>query len=159
MGGRRRRPVAGSLRPRSAAGGCRRLQRSAAAAVVGRGSGCQQRSTLVAELCHSRALISIALDGSVSVLVKCFVPLERLWPSNGLPDSIAVQNFPVDNSIHHYSQHGTYQSLITGGAERLAEACNREQWLVNQMEIYKWFDLSHQSFGSWRPRLQNDGSC
>ena len=58
-------------------------------------------STLVAELCRSRAEISIALDGSTVLLAECPMRQERLWPRNGLPDSIIVQTVPVDNNIHH----------------------------------------------------------
>ena len=97
-------------------------------------------STLV-ELCRSRAVISIALDGSTVVLVECLVSLERLRPGNALPYSIVVQTVPVDNSIHQFAALNTAlirDSLMAGGADRLAEACNREQWLVNQMEVGNW---------------------
>ena len=60
-------------------------------------------STLVAELCRSRAEISIALDGSTVLLAECLMPLERLWPHNGLPDSIVVRTVPVDNNIHQFA--------------------------------------------------------
>ena len=43
---------------------------------------------------------------------------------------------------------------MAGEAERLPEECNREPWLVNQMKVGKWFDLLHQSRGSWQPRWQ-----
>ena len=75
------------------------------------------------------AVISIARDGSTAVLVECLVPLERLWPSNGLPYSIVVQTVPVDNNIHQFAVLNTAlirDSLVASGAERLAEACNLE---------------------------------
>ena len=45
---------------------------------------------------------------------------------------------------------------MAGGAERLAEACNREPWFVTLLEVGRWFDLSHQSLarGFWRPEWQ-----
>ena len=64
-------------------------------------------STLVAELCRARlaarAEISIALDGSTVLLTECLMPLERLWPRNGLPDSIVVQTVPVDSNIQQFA--------------------------------------------------------
>ena len=57
-------------------------------------------SSLVAELCRSRAEISIALDGSTVLLAECLMQLESLWPRNGLPDSIVIQTVPVDSNIH-----------------------------------------------------------
>ena len=70
-------------------------------------------------------------------LVECLVLLERLWPSNGLPDLIVVQTVPVDNNIHQFAVLNTAlirDCLMAGGAERLAEACNRKPWLVTLAE-------------------------
>ena len=45
---------------------------------------------------------------------------------------------------------------MAGGAERLADACNREPWLVTLAEVGRWFELSYQSLerGFWRPKWQ-----
>ena len=78
----------------------------------------------LAELCRSRAMILIALDDSTVVLVECSVQLDKLWPSNGMPDSIVVQTVPVYNHIHQLAVLNTAlirDSLMAGGAERLAE--------------------------------------
>ena len=78
----------------------------------------------LAELCRSRAMIFIALDDSTVVLVECSVQLDKLWPSNGMPDSIVVQTVPVYNHIHQLAVLNTAlirDSLMAGGAERLAE--------------------------------------
>ena len=116
-------------------------------------------STLIAELCRARAKISIALDGGTVLLAECLVPLERLWPCNCLSDSILVQTVPVDSNIHQFAVLNTAlirDCLVAGGAERLAEACNREPWLVTLAEVGWWFDLSHKSLarGFWRPKWQ-----
>ena len=84
------------------------------------------------------------------------MPLERLWPHNGLPDSIVVT---VDNNIHQFAvtvidTELIRDSLMAGGAEGRAEACNRESWVVNLTEVGRWFDLPRQSRGSLRPRWQ-----
>ena len=62
-------------------------------------------STIVAKLCRSRAEIFklIALDGSTVLLAECLMPLERLRPRNGLPDSIVVQTVPVDSNMHQFA--------------------------------------------------------
>ena len=52
----------------------------------------------------------------------------------------------VECLVHQFAVLSTAlirESLIASGAERLAEACNREPLLVNQMEVGKWIDLSH----------------
>ena len=87
------------------------------------------------------------------------MPLERLWPRNGLPDSIVVHTVPVDSNIYNFAVLNTTlirDCLMTGGAERLAEACNREPWLVTLGEVGRWLDLSHQSLacGFWRLKRQ-----
>ena len=114
-------------------------------------------STLVSELCRARAEISIALDGSTVLLAECLMPLERLRPRNGLPDSIVVQTVPVDSNIHQFTVLNPAligDCLIAGGAERLAEACNREPWLVTRAEVGRWFELWRKSLarGFWRPK-------
>ena len=89
-------------------------------------------SAFIAELCRARAQISIALDGSMVLLAECLMPLERLWPRKGLPDSVVGQTFPVGNNIHQFAVLNTAlirDCLMAGGAERLDEACNREPWL------------------------------
>ena len=66
------------------------------------------------------------------------MPLERLWPRNGLSDSILVQTDPVGSNIHQFAVLNTAlirDCLVAGGAERLAEACNREPWLVTLAEV------------------------
>ena len=60
-------------------------------------------STIVAKLCRSRAEILIALDGSTVLLAEFLMPLERLRPRNGLPDSIVVQTVPVDSNMHQFA--------------------------------------------------------
>ena len=97
------------------------------------------------------------MDGSTVLLVKCLVLLDRLWPYNELPDSIVVETVPVDNNIHQFAVLNTAlirDNLMSCGAEKIAEACNRDPWLVNQTEADRWLDLSHQSRGSWRPKWQ-----
>ena len=100
-------------------------------------------------------------DCSTVLLAECLKPLarERLWPRNGLPDSIVVQAVPVDSSIHHFPVLNTTlirDCLMAGGAERLAEACNWEPWLVTLAEAGRWLDLSYksQARGFWRPKWQ-----
>ena len=100
-------------------------------------------------------------DGSTVLLEKCLMPLETLWPCNGLPDSIVVQTVPVDSNIHHWQfavlNTAHIRDCLTGRAERLAEAsCNQERWLVTLAKVGRWFDLSHQSLARefWRPRWQ-----
>ena len=66
------------------------------------------------------------------------------WLGNDLPNSIVCQIVPIVNRdyIHQFSVLNTAlirDSLMAGRAERLAEACTREPWLVN-MEVGKWFD-------------------
>ena len=84
-------------------------------------------STLVAELCRSRAEILIVMDRSTVLLVECLVPLDRLWPRNELSDSKVVQTVPVYNSIHQLAVLNTaliQENLMACGAEKIAEACN-----------------------------------
>ena len=95
------------------------------------------------------------------LLAECLMPIERLWPRNGLPDSIVVQTVPVDSNIHQFAILNTAlirDCLMAGGAERLAEACNREPWLVpvTLAEVGRWLDLSHQSLacGFWQLKWQ-----
>ena len=69
------------------------------------------------------------------------MPLERLWPLNGLSDSILVQTVPVDNNIHQFAVLNTAlirDCLMAGRAERLAEACNWDPWLVTLVEVGRW---------------------
>ena len=83
-------------------------------------------STLVSELCRARAEISIALDGSTVLLAECLMPLERLWPRNGLPDSIVVQTvlltatprwsaMMVADSVVPYTLRSRQQHLAISG--------------------------------------------
>ena len=56
------------------------------------------------------------------LLAECLMPIERLWPRNGLPDSIVVQTVPVDSNIHQFAILNTAlirDCLMAGGAERL----------------------------------------
>ena len=116
-------------------------------------------STLVAEFCRSRAVVSIVMDGCTVLLVECLVPLDRFWQRNELPDSIVVQMLPVDKNNHQFAVVNMalqviLDNLMACGAEKIAEACNRKQWLVKRTEADRWFCLSLQSRGSWRPKWQ-----
>ena len=90
-----------------------------------------------------------------SSMVECFVPLERLWPSNNLPDSIVVQNVSVNNNIHQFAVLDTAlirDSLMAGGAERLAEASNQERAVA--CESNGGWQMVRFITPSWRPRWQ-----